>query len=100
MCKRLMFFFFIIASFTAVAKVPVPQKATVKTVPKILQVDSSNIAERHFDSQALATYRNSTEFNYYIKNDKYHPSLWERFWNWLWELISRLFQTRQGVWNG
>jgi hypothetical protein len=96
MGKRLIFFLFIIASFTAVANTPVPKKA----VPKVLQVDSSAINERHLDSRALAAYRSSPDFNYYIKSDKYHPSLWERFWDWVWEMLSRLLQTKQGSSDG
>ena len=100
MCKRLIFFLLILASSTVAANSPVPKKAVVKEVPKVLQVDSSNINYRYFDKTAIDNYTNDPEFNYYTKTAKYQPSLWERFWNWFWNMMGRLFQRGQNSGGG
>lgn len=99
MCKRFVFLLLILASFTAAAIPPTPKKVAAKVVPTTLQVDSSNINYRHFDQRAITTYSNDPEFNYYTKTAKYQPSLWDRFWNWFWGLINKLFSAGQGTGN-
>lgn len=100
MCKQLIFFLLILASFTVAANTPpVQKKVVIKTVPKTLKVDSSNISYRQFNKAAIDNYANDPEFNYY-KTAKYQPSLWERFWNWFWNLIGRLFQKGQNSGGG
>jgi hypothetical protein len=99
MCKRLIFFLLIMASFTAAADTIAPKKAVIKAIPKTLQVDSSNINYRHFNGKAINNYANDPEFSYH-KNAEAQESLWDKFWNWFWNMIGKLFQTGQSAGGG
>jgi hypothetical protein len=101
MYKRLIFFLLILASFTVAANAPLPKQKVITATPKTLRVDSSNTNFRGFNQRALTNYSNDPEFNYHnINNAKYQPSLWDRFWKWFWDLISRLFKTKQASGGG
>ena len=45
---------------------------------------------RNFDQQAMARYRDDPSFKYVEENNR-HKSLSERFWQWFWDFIARLF---------
>ena len=59
-----------------------------------LKFDSSKIVLHKFNADSLNKYRNSPDFSYQEKA-KASLSWWERFWNWFWEMINRLFGGHQ-----
>ncbi|RKR85625.1 uncharacterized protein DUF4129 [Mucilaginibacter gracilis] len=63
---------------------------TVKPKISTLNIDSSNVKVRSFKAAELSKYAKSPEFNY--DNDVKKPkSAWDRFWEWIWEKIEKLF---------
>jgi len=68
-----------------------PKKPLVKLPSPIHFVtDSSKIYLRHFDSTAMAKYRDDPAFNYTA--DKQANTWWDRFWQWVWDVWT-------GFWN-
>lgn len=68
-----------------------PPTVKVPAAPKTLRIDSnSKLNLRHFNADSLNAYNNNAAFRYASKG-KYHPSLWERFWNWIWDILMSLF---------
>jgi hypothetical protein len=62
-------------------------------VPKVLQLDSSKIAIRSFDSVAMNQYRKDPIFSYH-EEDEHQLSWWSRFWRWVWHVLQNLFGSR------
>jgi hypothetical protein len=63
-----------------------------KKIPAKVQTDTSTIQAKEFNEQALNKFRADKDFNY----DSHaigagEPSLWDRFWTWLWNTISEWF---------
>ena len=78
--------FLIFFAGTAVAALPLKKHANHQT----LTVDTSKLNIRHLDSAALEKYRSDPDFDYtYEKSERL--SLWQRFWIWFWNWISRFF---------
>ena len=64
--------------------------ASAKKVPATLRVDSSKIDVKKFDANAIKRYKRDSDFNYNGEATG-QPSFWERFWSWLWQKITSLF---------
>jgi len=58
---------------------PVKQKAVLKT-------DTAAVNVRSFNADKLSAYSKQPEFQY--KDPITGPSLWTRFWRWVWKLLS------------
>lgn len=74
---------------------PVTGKAQVQLAkPKqekpAMKTDSSQITPLKFDKQAISDYKAQKEFQYDQLEGR-QLSLWERFWMWFWNMISKLF---------
>jgi len=75
---------------------PVSGKAVPSVImsidtPKRLKTDSGALQLRKMDAEHLRSYRNNPDFKYdegVVQVD----GLWERFWNWVWRLVSNLFK--------
>ncbi len=66
-------------------------KQKVVKTPQLLKIDSSKINLRKIDEDAITQYKSQKEFIY----DDVAPakmSWWDRFWRWIWELISSVFR--------
>ncbi len=61
-----------------------------KKLPAKVSIDTTKIAVKKFDANAIKKYKRDKEFNY-TGEAVGQPSLWERFWNWLWDKILSLF---------
>lgn len=62
---------------------------------KRVQNDTSKIAVRSFDDNALQKLKQDRDFQYdrLIEPVK---SIWERFWDWVWGQIAQMMRTKQG----
>ena len=65
--------------------------ASKKTPLKVI-TDTSKISTRHFNQKALDNYKADKDFNYSGQSIG-KPSLWQRFWAWVWYHITRLFNS-------
>jgi len=65
--------------------------ATKKTPLKIIS-DTSKISARHFDQKALDKYKADKDFDYSGQSIG-KPSVWQRFWSWVWYQVGRLFDS-------
>ncbi len=72
---------------------PPPKVIALKAVVKrpVQITDTSKIVVRHFDANAINKLKNNLDFNYFRKIDQ-SPSLWERFWNWVWAVYSAFME--------
>jgi len=61
--------------------------ASEKKPAPVLKTDSSMVAVRQFDKNALKEYAADRAFHYNELNTSVSPSLWERFWSWFWSLF-------------
>jgi hypothetical protein len=61
-----------------------------KKLPAKISIDTSKIAVKKFDANAIKKYKADKDFNY-TGEAVGQPSFWERFWNWLWDKILGLF---------
>ncbi len=66
------------------ASFPIEEKSTVR-------YDSSKIQLRNFDESALNEIREDGDFDYMEVKQVETYSLWDRFWNWIWEWYDRIF---------
>ncbi|MDN3587388.1 DUF4129 domain-containing protein [Pedobacter aquatilis] len=57
-----------------------------------VKTDSSKVTPSSFDKRAIETYSEQKEFQYDESKTR-DLSLWDRFWMWFWEMISRLITT-------
>src|SRR5665213_741048 len=64
--------------------------ASAKKIPATLRTDSSKIEVKKFDANAIKRYKQDKDFNYNGEATG-QPSFWERFWGWLWQKITNLF---------
>ena len=62
---------------------------------KTIFYDSSYVQARDFDSAKLYSFKKDPIFQYekVVESPK---SLWDRFWDWFWSLIDRIFNTKSG----
>jgi hypothetical protein len=58
-----------------------------KKTPAVLRVDTSKIRIAHFNESALNKFKADKDFNYTDGAMAGQPSLWERFWSWLWATL-------------
>lgn len=80
--KGLLFILFLIFSTSLVAQ----------TLPAM---DSSKVIERQFNEASLEKLRKDKNFQYESQAIK-PPSLWERFWIWVWETYHKIMQSEAG----
>ncbi|WP_299589124.1 DUF4129 domain-containing protein [Mucilaginibacter sp.] len=67
--------------------------ATVKKIQAKVHTDTSKIQVKKFDEQALKRFKADKDFNYNSTAiGAGQPSLWDRFWNWLWNKITAWFE--------
>ena len=64
-----------------------PKKNAAKVV-----IDIGTVQVKKFNAAALDKYKADKDFNYSGKTDIGEPSLWERFWNWVWDIVGGLFE--------
>ncbi len=93
-----LFFVLVLAwggSFSLSAQTKVKPKVTpvVKQRPAVLKIDSAVLKVRKFSAEALHNYSLDKAF-IYDNAVAEHQSWWDRFWNFIWELIRRLFGGR------
>lgn len=68
---------------------------------KHLQIDSSKIIVRSFDENSLQKFRHDKDFQY-LQLSEPAKSMWERFWDWIWQHIIDIMRTKKGkntVWT-
>lgn len=65
--------------------------AQAKNEP-VIQIDSSNISPAKFNKEEIDHYKDQKEFQYDELQVR-QLSIWDRFWMWFWNMISRLFAT-------
>lgn len=69
------------------------QKELSKKPAKVVKIDSGKVEIRKIDTAEVSAYSKQRDFIY----DDVPPeslSLWDRFWNWLWDLIGRAFRNK------
>jgi ABC-type dipeptide/oligopeptide/nickel transport system permease component len=59
----------------------------IKKLPAKAQIDTSKIQVKSFDSNAIKKLLEDKDFNYTDAHNAGQPSFWERFWNWLWNIL-------------
>ncbi len=64
--------------------------AAVKKTPAKVSIDTARITVKNFNSAALKKFSGDKDFNYHGQAIG-TPSVWERFWNWVWQKLSSLF---------
>ncbi|WP_231460483.1 DUF4129 domain-containing protein [Pedobacter sp. Leaf132] len=84
--KFLICFLLLFAGAKAIAQnnKPKPQLA--------VKIDSSKVSPLAFDKKAIETYEEQKEFKYDEAQTR-DLSLWDRFWMWFWQMVSRLITT-------
>lgn len=78
-----------------IAKVAGAADTTVAKVVQHLKADRGKLQQRKFDAERLRSYRNNQDFRY-DEGIVEVNSLWERFWSWIWRLISNMLQSAAG----
>jgi hypothetical protein len=76
-----------VIGFNAWAQPPAKKHLEIH-LPKKLSVDSTDMATRNIDKKVLGNFKKSTDFNYYVRNNKQTLSWWDRFWSWFWHLLN------------
>lgn len=75
--------------------------ASISSAQKHVMTDTSKVDVRAFDNKQLQEYKSSTDFQY----DRFREppkSIWDRFWNWVWQQVNDILSTRTGrttVWT-
>src|SRR5471030_501056 len=64
--------------------------AATKKAPAKTQIDTSKIEVKKFNANALNKFKADKDFNY-NGNAVDDTSLWDIFWDWFWNAISKLF---------
>ena len=59
----------------------------IKKMPAKTRIDTSKIQVKKFDSSAIKKFLEDKDFNYTDAHNAGIPSFWERFWNWLWNIL-------------
>src|SRR4051794_24964425 len=57
--------------------------------------DSSKIEQRNFSTSSLNVYKNDTDFQY-EKEPVEGQTLWDRFWDWVWNKYDDIMSTETG----
>lgn len=57
--------------------------------------DSSVVAERHFNVEEIVNLKKNKNFQYETQAME-PPSLWDRFWAWIWEKYDEIMKTEAG----
>ncbi len=71
------------------------QKPVVGLVVDSIRLDTSKIKVHAFNAVALDKYKKNPDFFYREADAKTGLNWWQRFWNWFWELIAKLFGNSQ-----
>jgi hypothetical protein len=67
----------------------------VVTAQKKIAYDTTTVQQRNFSPPSVNTYRNNKNFQY-DKELIETPSLWDRFWDWVWNKYEELMSTETG----
>jgi len=70
-------------------------KSVAQPVVDSIRLDTSKIKVHTFSLAALNKYKNNSDFDYSDADTKTGLNWWQRFWNWFWELIAKLFGNSQ-----
>jgi hypothetical protein len=90
-------FTLIIALFVLNTAYAGAKKPGAKKLPAQERVDTSKIQAKKFDANAINKFRADKDFNYSENLDGGQPSLWSRFWLWVWnKLFGWLKYTKYG----
>jgi len=102
---KLLFVYFLLFAVTLNADAgPSTNKPVVKhivlkpveqPVADFIRLDTSKIKVHAFSAAALDKYKNNPDFDYREADAKTGLNWWQRFWNWFWELIAKLFGNSQ-----
>jgi hypothetical protein len=102
---KLLFVYFLLFAITlkvdakALINKPVVKHIVLKPAaqPNIdsIRLDTSKIKVHAFSAAALDKYKNNPDFDYREADAKTGLNWWQRFWNWFWELIAKLFGNSQ-----
>jgi len=65
--------------------------AAAKKTPAREITDTSKVVVKKFDANALNKFKADKDFNYNGDSTGAEPSLWDRFWSWVWDMITRMF---------
>jgi len=61
--------------------------AAIRKTPARMRIDTSKIQVKKFDASAINKFRADKDFDYNNTHYVGQPSLWDRFWNWLWNIL-------------
>ncbi|PWS32459.1 hypothetical protein [Pedobacter paludis] len=89
---RLLLILIVFLGITTV-RAEIVQKPVVVKKAVVLKIDSSKVELRKIDSQAVTNYSKQKDFIY----DDVAPetlSWWDKFWNWFWRLVNRIFSNK------
>ena len=93
------FLLFAVADAGPLANKPVVKhivlKPAAQPVVDSIRLDTSKINVHVFSAAALDKYKNNPDFDYREADAKTGLNWWQRFWNWFWELIAKLFGNNQ-----
>jgi hypothetical protein len=67
------------------------QAVKPKPKPLVIRIDSATITPSKFDKDAISNYKEQKEFQY-DEIGQQQLSLWDKFWFWFWDMVSRLFE--------
>jgi hypothetical protein len=82
------FIFILVLTLFSVSTVfAVPKKA-----PQQIKPDSSKVNVKKFDAKAIEKLKAQKDFNYDGESTG-EPSLWDIFWQWLWNTIAKIFNS-------
>jgi hypothetical protein len=73
----------------------VDAKPVERFIDDTFRLDTGKINLHAFNATALEQYKNSPDFDYRDADIKAGLNWWDRFWNWFWELIAKLFGNNQ-----
>lgn len=71
------------------------KKPVIHQVVDSIRLDSVKISVHSFNAAALEKYKKDPNFDYREATAKAGLSWWDRFWNWFWELIAKMFGNNQ-----
>ena len=102
---KLLFVYFLLFAVTLNADAgPLTNRPVVKHIvlkpgalPVVdsIRLDTSKVNVYSFNASALEKYKKSPDFDYRDADAKTGLNWWDRFWNWFWELIAKLFGNSQ-----
>lgn len=89
-------FVLLLGAFLAAHGQPLQKPVAAKPViaKKQLKLDSSKVEVRNLDTEAIEAYSKQKEFKYDVAPERL--SWWDRFWRWVWWVITSIFQSGNG----